>query len=239
MREQNSATTMNRREMLKLSAVAALIGTGAFPFPDMIQATQAVAMKPISLPELPPKSSADVAAKLFPGFVQTEVRTSGATIPVFHKGDGPPVLLLHGYPETPHHLAQSGAEDLPSGSRSTYLISEDTAIRAARRRRSQRQLLVPRNGVGPGRDDCVILATSSSLWVPTIAVLASPIGCVSTFPKRQKGLSHGHRSDVDDVRTNQPRVCDEVHVVVLPDPSGSPARTSHWTRSSVLSGRNT
>jgi len=36
----------------------------------------------------------------FPGFVQTEVRTSGATIPVFHKGDGPPVLLLHGYPET-------------------------------------------------------------------------------------------------------------------------------------------
>jgi len=98
MREQNSATTMNRREMLKLSAVAALIGTAAFP--DKIQATQTVAMKPISLPKLPPKSSADVAAKLFPGFVQTEVRTSGATIPVFHKGDGPPVLLLHGYPET-------------------------------------------------------------------------------------------------------------------------------------------
>jgi pimeloyl-ACP methyl ester carboxylesterase len=57
-------------------------------------------MKAISLPELPPKPSKDVAAKLFPGFVQTEIRTSGATIPVFHKGDGPPVLLLHGYPET-------------------------------------------------------------------------------------------------------------------------------------------
>jgi haloacetate dehalogenase len=57
-------------------------------------------MKPISLPELPPKPSDDLAAKLFPGFVHTEVRTSGATIPVFHKGDGPPVLLLHGYPET-------------------------------------------------------------------------------------------------------------------------------------------
>jgi haloacetate dehalogenase len=98
MREQNSATTMNRREMLKLSAVATLVGTAAFP--DKIQATQTVAMKPISLPELPPKASEDVAATLFPGFVQTEVRTSGATIPVFHKGDGPPVLLLHGYPET-------------------------------------------------------------------------------------------------------------------------------------------
>src|SRR5215469_11030739 len=98
MREQNSATTMNRREMLKLSAVAALIGTAASP--DKIQATQTVAMKPTSLPELPPKPSKDVAPTLFPGFAQTEVRTSGATIPVVHKGEGPPLLLLHGYPET-------------------------------------------------------------------------------------------------------------------------------------------
>ena len=98
MREQNSAITMNRRETLRLSLVAALTGMSAIP--GEIQAMQTVAMKPISLPGLPPKPSEDVAAKLFPGFVQTEVRTSGATIPVFHKGDGPPVLLLHGYPET-------------------------------------------------------------------------------------------------------------------------------------------
>jgi len=98
LREQNSSATMNRREMLKLSAVTALIGTSTIF--DKARATQAVPMKPVSLPELPPKPSPDVAAKLFPGFAQTEVRTSGATIPVFHKGDGPPVLLLHGYPET-------------------------------------------------------------------------------------------------------------------------------------------
>ena len=61
---------------------------------------QDIDVRAISLPELPPKPSGDVAAKFFPGFVQTEVRTSGATIPVFHKGDGPPLLLLHGYPET-------------------------------------------------------------------------------------------------------------------------------------------
>src|SRR5258708_34023242 len=84
--------------MLKLSAAAALIGTSTIP--DKIQAMQTIAMKPISLPELPPKPLRDVTAKLFPGFVQTEVRTSGTTIPVFHKGDGPPGLLLHGYPET-------------------------------------------------------------------------------------------------------------------------------------------
>ena len=98
MREKDSATTMNRREMFKLSMAAALIGTSTIP--DETQAMQSVAMKAISLPELPPKASNDVSAKLFPGFVQTEVRTSGAIIPVFHKGDGPPVLLLHGYPET-------------------------------------------------------------------------------------------------------------------------------------------
>ncbi len=98
MHEQNSATTLNRREMLKLSAFTALIGTSAVP--GITRATQAVPMKPVSLPELPPKPSQDLAAKLFPSFALTEVRTSGATIPVFHKGDGPPVLLLHGYPET-------------------------------------------------------------------------------------------------------------------------------------------
>jgi hypothetical protein len=73
---------------------------------------QSVEMRAISLPELPPKLSKDVAAKLFPGFERTEVRTTGATIPVVHKGEGPRCS--------------------PSASRSTYPICEDTVIRAAR-----------------------------------------------------------------------------------------------------------
>ena len=89
---------MNRRELLKLSAIAPLVGASFIR--NTTQEMQSVAMKPVTLPELPPKPSNDVAAKLFPGFEQAEVRTSGATIPVFHKGQGPPVLLLHGYPET-------------------------------------------------------------------------------------------------------------------------------------------
>ena len=123
MLEKNSATTMNRREMLKLSMAAALIGT--FAIPDETQAMQSVGMKAISLPELPPKAWQDVSAKLFPGFAQTEVRTSGAIIPVFHKEDGPPVLLLYGYPEshvTWHKVAprlgyraQSGLRPFPAG----------------------------------------------------------------------------------------------------------------------------
>ena len=37
---------------------------------------------------------------LFPGFRKARVRTSGATINLVAGGEGPPVLLLHGYPET-------------------------------------------------------------------------------------------------------------------------------------------
>jgi haloacetate dehalogenase len=37
---------------------------------------------------------------LFPGFEQRKIRTSGATINLRVGGEGPPVLLLHGYPQT-------------------------------------------------------------------------------------------------------------------------------------------
>jgi haloacetate dehalogenase len=41
-----------------------------------------------------------MSAKLFPGFERRRIRTSGAIINLVHAGDGPPLLLLHGYPET-------------------------------------------------------------------------------------------------------------------------------------------
>jgi len=37
---------------------------------------------------------------LFPGFSSRDVKTSGARIHLVTKGDGPPLLLLHGYPQT-------------------------------------------------------------------------------------------------------------------------------------------
>ena len=51
---------------------------------------------------------------LFPGFSSRKIRTSGATINLEHGGEGPPVLLLHGYPETHamwHKVAPSLARD--------------------------------------------------------------------------------------------------------------------------------
>ena len=37
---------------------------------------------------------------LFPGFVTQKIKTSGATIHTLRGGSGPPLLLLHGYPQT-------------------------------------------------------------------------------------------------------------------------------------------
>src|SRR5439155_5814345 len=39
-------------------------------------------------------------SSLFPGFERRMVKTSGATINTMRGGSGPPLLLLHGYPQT-------------------------------------------------------------------------------------------------------------------------------------------
>lgn len=55
----------------------------------------------------------DVDARLFPGFQSTRVSTGGAEINLVHGGKGPPLLLLHGYPQTHaiwHRIAPRLAE---------------------------------------------------------------------------------------------------------------------------------
>ena len=51
---------------------------------------------------------------LFPGFERRRIKTSGALINLVTRGDGPPLLLLHGYPQTHamwHKLAPALARD--------------------------------------------------------------------------------------------------------------------------------
>ena len=51
---------------------------------------------------------------MFKGFKSRKIKTSGATINLVHGGDGPPILLLHGYPETHamwHKVAPTLARD--------------------------------------------------------------------------------------------------------------------------------
>jgi haloacetate dehalogenase len=40
------------------------------------------------------------ASPMFPGFTTQKIRTSGATIHTLRGGSGPPLLLVHGYPQT-------------------------------------------------------------------------------------------------------------------------------------------
>jgi haloacetate dehalogenase len=59
------------------------------------------------------KGSAVIQRPLFPGFLIEDIQTTGATIRTLRMGSGPPLLLLHGYPQTHvlwHKIAGSLAE---------------------------------------------------------------------------------------------------------------------------------
>ena len=71
---------LSRRELLRLSASAA-----ALTAIDVPAGAQAPA--PASL-------------RFFPGFTSARVKTSGAEINLVHAGSGPPLLLMHGAPQT-------------------------------------------------------------------------------------------------------------------------------------------
>ena len=74
--------SLDRRELLRgvaLAAAASSIG---------------------KLESLSAQQDAGTASRFFPGFVRSTVRTSGTTINVVKGGDGPPLLLLHGAPQS-------------------------------------------------------------------------------------------------------------------------------------------
>jgi len=52
------------------------------------------------LPELPPPQPEGISGRLFPDFQAQDIQTSEATIHLVTKGSGPPLLLLHGHPQT-------------------------------------------------------------------------------------------------------------------------------------------
>src|SRR6266852_2168766 len=78
-----------RRDLLKK---AATLGIGAFASAN---AGPARADRLLRQPNQEP-----VAVEFFPGFKQLTTKTSGATIHSVTAGSGPPLLLLHGYPQT-------------------------------------------------------------------------------------------------------------------------------------------
>jgi haloacetate dehalogenase len=116
---------MNRRSfsLIGLSAVAAAFAHRAsaqssriFSPENLEQAlpsSEPGATPCAELPPIPAPPSEVIEQQLFPGFKSQFLKTSGATIRVLTKGNGPPLLLLHGHPETHatwHKIAAQLAE---------------------------------------------------------------------------------------------------------------------------------
>src|SRR5919197_14768 len=81
-------------QFLAAGFVAATAGTPAF-------AQQTSSMSEASPQDYvrdPTRWGSPEVAALFPGFKHLDMRTKGAVIRVRHGGSGPPLLLLHGYP---------------------------------------------------------------------------------------------------------------------------------------------
>ena len=61
-----------------------------------------------------PRRGREARCRFFPGFKSARVKTSGAEINLVHAGSGPPLLLMHGAPQTHvsmRHLAADLAKD--------------------------------------------------------------------------------------------------------------------------------
>ena len=115
---------MNRQAVAGLTAAAAI---GAFrgsaqaqtlpPTPSNLERELPCPRKPpgigADLPEAPLPQPDGVSDRLFPGFRSESVKTAGATIHTLRKGSGPPLLLVHGHPETrvTWHKAASSLAD--------------------------------------------------------------------------------------------------------------------------------
>src|SRR3990170_8634925 len=98
---------MHRRSFLKGSLGALAAGQGASLLEARGQETAPAARAQQS-------DNAAAGANLFPGFKSMRIDTSGATINAVVGGSGPPVLMLHGYPQTHvmwHRLASQLARD--------------------------------------------------------------------------------------------------------------------------------
>ena len=97
----------HRRNFLKSSLGMLAAGQGA-----SVLAASAQRTNPAAQPQQTRNGAA--RANFFPGFKSMRINTSGATINAVVGGSGPPVIMLHGYPQT-HVMWQGGAGGWPSG----------------------------------------------------------------------------------------------------------------------------
>ena len=121
---------------------------------------------------------------MFEGFKVSMIDTGETMIRVRHGGSGPPLLLLHGHPQTHvmwHKVAPRLARalqrrrDRPARLRRELQAADDARPRA---------VLEARDGARPGRGHAAARASSASSWPATTAARASPTAWRSTSPER-------------------------------------------------------
>jgi haloacetate dehalogenase len=106
-----SASPLNRRVFVS-KALATLAGAAATVMPPPPASRQAFAQAGGRQGNAA-ADPASVTAKLFPGFREMKIATSGAVINVVTGGSGPPLLVMHGYPQTHvewHRMARDLAQ---------------------------------------------------------------------------------------------------------------------------------
>jgi haloacetate dehalogenase len=97
--EHTKEEGLSRRGLVQALAAGAAAASIAAPARAQSSAIVAEATEPDYARDPTRWGSKDVAA-LFPGFKHVDMRTKGAIIRLRHGGSGPPLLLLHGYPNT-------------------------------------------------------------------------------------------------------------------------------------------
>src|SRR6266581_9455195 len=173
---------------------------------------------------------------MFEGFEHQQVTTSGTTINLVKGGNGPGVLVLHGYPQTHamwHKIAPRLAQDF-------------TVVAPDLRGYGQWQtawgpgtpdLLQTRHGTRPGRGDAAARFRDVSRCGPRPrGARVTPPGAGPSAARAAAG-STGHYSHAQDVQHCQPSDGHRHVSLVFPHPTVRLARTAHRGSARTLSAQ--
>jgi len=97
--DRRNDDALSRRHLVQAIAAGAAVA-GAIPSSAGAQAARSDALVTADYLNDPHRWGSSEVAAMFPGFKHLDIKTSGATIRVRHGGSGPPLLLLHGNPES-------------------------------------------------------------------------------------------------------------------------------------------
>ena len=174
-------------------------------------------------------------AVFFPGFTAHRIRTAETDIRCVVGGDGPPILLLHGYPQTHvmwHRVAPALAQHytVVCADLRGYGDSGKPAIRS-----SARRVFEACDGAGHGRADARRSGTGDFASSATTEAARVAHRLASTIRTRVARLAV---LDISPTRTmyanDRPGVRHRLLPLVLPDPAVRSARAADRRRSGVL-----